>query len=165
MRGVRDGDVPGVSRRCSTCGMVLAEGHFLTYRKRNGDFGLMRTCNDCRTAKALAWNKANPERFKANIRKSQKKTLRRRRAAKYALTETELAVMEAASNGLCSICLSPFEGEGQGRGAHIDHDHKTGQVRGLLCPQCNVGLGSFKDRPELLIRAAIYLKRGPLWES
>lgn len=42
--------------------------------------------------------------------------------------------------------------------ASIDHDHDTGKVRGLLCNDCNIGLGKFKDNPEYPLKAASYLK-------
>ncbi len=42
---------------------------------------------------------------------------------------------------------------------HIDHDHSTGKVRGLLCSCCNTGIGMFKDNPDVLDRAAFYLVR------
>lgn len=41
---------------------------------------------------------------------------------------------------------------------HIDHDHENGQIRGILCASCNVGLGMFKENPKLLLAAADYLK-------
>ena len=52
----------------------------------------------------------------------------------------------------CQICDKPF--------GHkvVDHDHKTGKIRGLLCRQCNFGLGHFRDNPDSLEKAATYLK-------
>lgn len=57
-------------------------------------------------------------------------------------------------DGKCAICGSDPNGQGR---LHIDHDHNTGRARGLLCSNCNPGLGYFKDDPELLGRAARYL--------
>ncbi|MBE7189396.1 endonuclease VII domain-containing protein, partial [Jatrophihabitans endophyticus] len=56
-------------------------------------------------------------------------------------------------NGVCAICL-------EAPAAHVDHDHETGRVRGLLCFNCNGALGQFRDRPDLMSRAAIYLTAG-----
>ena len=57
----------------------------------------------------------------------------------------------ARETGVCVIC-------GQTVFIVIDHDHATGMVRGALCTNCNLGLGHFKDDPELLEFAALYLK-------
>lgn len=57
----------------------------------------------------------------------------------------------ARATGVCVIC-------GVGGPVVIDHDHKTGLVRGALCTNCNLGLGHFKDDPELLEFAALYLR-------
>ena len=58
---------------------------------------------------------------------------------------------EARSIGECVICGSMGK-------IVIDHDHRTGMVRGPLCQNCNFGLGHFKDDPELLELAALYLR-------
>ena len=58
-------------------------------------------------------------------------------------------------NGRCKICGTTHPG-GKGR-FHVDHNHDTGKVRGLLCNSCNTGLGRFKDSPTLLLSAHHYL--------
>lgn len=62
---------------------------------------------------------------------------------------------------LCGICGNPETVIGRGgvpRQLSIDHDHRTNEVRGLLCHSCNLALGHFKDKPFLLLRAARYLQ-------
>jgi hypothetical protein len=61
--------------------------------------------------------------------------------------------IEAREIEECIIC-----GETQERRLAIDHDHSTGVVRGALCNRCNLGLGHFRDRPDLLRNAALYLE-------
>lgn len=70
----------------------------------------------------------------------------------YGLTRADFDRMVAEQGGRCMICRDPFAGE-----PHVDHEHATGVIRGLLCLFCNVGLGKFKDDPELLLTAAAYL--------
>lgn len=62
--------------------------------------------------------------------------------------------MVLAQNGVCAICGSAPNGHP----LHVDHDHTTGAVRGLLCQQCNTGLGNFRDDIALLDRAMQYLR-------
>lgn len=63
--------------------------------------------------------------------------------------------MLAQQNGVCWVCLEPPDASQR---LHLDHDHVTGHIRGLLCRMCNVGIGYFRDRPDLLLRAAQYLR-------
>ncbi|MEV4708088.1 endonuclease VII domain-containing protein [Actinoplanes sp. NPDC049316] len=58
--------------------------------------------------------------------------------------------------GVCAIC-------GGDDPQHLDHDHRTGEVRGILCFNCNGGLGQFRDDPVLLADAIAYLK-GTTWQ-
>jgi hypothetical protein len=70
--------------------------------------------------------------------------------------------MLETQNGLCKICNNPETRKSRTEGKvcqlAIDHCHKTGKIRGLLCHSCNVALGSFKDSIELLQNAINYLK-------
>jgi hypothetical protein len=73
--------------------------------------------------------------------------------SKYGITEEAFDVLFQAQKGLCRIC-----GEKDFRRLAVDHDHLTKRIRGLLCTSCNMGLGYFKDNPNLLINAIEYLK-------
>lgn len=67
-----------------------------------------------------------------------------------------------ATAEVCGICGEPETTLGRGgllRRLTIDHDHESGQVRGVLCNKCNAGLGMFRDRPDLLREAADYIER------
>lgn len=61
-------------------------------------------------------------------------------------------------NGLCAICSKVMK-VGFSKDKHIDHDHTKNVVRGILCESCNLLLGHAKDNPEILIKAAEYLKK------
>lgn len=81
---------------------------------------------------------------------SREKTLR-----SYGITIQQYEEMEAAQEGKCAICKEP---RSEKRRLHTDHCHATQKVRGLLCTRCNLGLGQFNDKPELLRAAATYLE-------
>jgi hypothetical protein len=84
----------------------------------------------------------NPERFK-KLSKSGHLRLR------YGLDLDGVHQILARQGGVCRIC--------GGLADCVDHRHKTGQVRGILCRRCNAGLGQFDDRRELLLKAVDYL--------
>jgi Recombination endonuclease VII len=76
---------------------------------------------------------------------------------KYGITEEERDALLEKQGFVCAICGSDSPGI-KGRGWHTDHCHETGQVRGMLCCHCNVGLGMFKDSPAHLTSAINYLR-------
>lgn len=79
----------------------------------------------------------------------------------YGMTAADYDAMLAAQGGVCAICRK-FEtrrdGGGRVRHLSVDHDHRTGTIRGLLCYLCNSAIGAMADDPERLIAAAGYLR-------
>lgn len=75
----------------------------------------------------------------------------------YGLTPQDVEDMKRGQDGLCPICERDLEREGAKM--CVDHDHYTGEVRGLLCDDCNKGIGQLGDDPERLKRALEYLLR------
>lgn len=76
---------------------------------------------------------------------------RRRVKQKYGLTPEQITQMGLDRDSRCDIC-------GQQRRLHVDHDHETQKIRGMLCFPCNVSIGHFQDDPQLLRKAIEYLE-------
>ena len=76
---------------------------------------------------------------------------------KYGLTPEQVQLLWEQQNRRCAICFCPVALLGQQ--THIDHDHATEVVRGLLCVNCNMGLGHFRDDPLILRQAWCYLEK------
>lgn len=74
----------------------------------------------------------------------------------FGITPEDYNQMFVTQNGLCAICLKPSR---DGTNLRIDHNHETGKIRGLLCENCNFGLGHFKDNSEVLLSAVKYLTK------
>lgn len=93
---------------------------------------------------------------------NRKKTPEERRAtrlwSKYKITLQDYDDRMRSQGGLCAICLGADPRSKHGFW-HVDHDHATGVIRGLLCGPCNTGLGMFLDTPESIESAAVYLRQ------
>jgi len=87
---------------------------------------------------------------KAKIRLASRKSHLKRR---YDLTPEEYANLLISQDNKCAICSKDFD-----QTPCVDHDHKTGKVRGLLCLGCNVALGAWENNIELFYKAMQYLK-------
>jgi Recombination endonuclease VII len=81
----------------------------------------------------------------------------------FGITLSDFNQMLKNQNGVCAICSNPETKKSSKsdriRELNVDHDHKTGKTRGLLCSECNSGLGRFKDSIEILGKAINYLKK------
>lgn len=106
------------------------------------------------------WYRRNKERQQAYFRewhRANRQTVRENKLRYfYGMTLAEWESLHQKQAGRCAICLEVLK---PGNATAVDHDHKTGQVRGLLCSLCNKGLGQFRDSPELLLMAVNYLDR------
>lgn len=98
------------------------------------------------------WHKNNKQKLKEYMRKYDLKR-------HWNMEETTYLELLNKQNNQCLICKTT-EFTGKGKKAHIDHDHKTGKIRGLLCNLCNIGLGAFKDNINFLQNAIEYLTKG-----
>jgi len=117
------------------------------------------TCTKCKTTKPATLEFFPPHNGKNNGFDSWCRQCRRdyKKGKVFAkgIKDIERA-QEARALTECTICGEEWQ-EGE-RLFAVDHDHKTGHVRGLLCQGCNIGLGQFRDDPELLRLAALYLE-------
>lgn len=77
----------------------------------------------------------------------------------YGLTKEAYEEMLSTQGGACAICGGTAIGSPHGDSLYVDHCHKSGAVRGLLCHRCNAGLGFFKDDPDKVLNAAEYLMK------
>lgn len=112
-----------------------------------------KTCGDCHDVKPLTdfANKGKHTYCRDCMRK-------RNRKAKYSLDTPNLLALLSSQQHKCAICeITLTEST-----CHVDHDHNTGLIRGLLCRACNTGLGLYGDSTDRLSRAISYLERPPL---
>jgi hypothetical protein len=143
--------------RCHKCDSTKPRSEFYTDTKSGNP---LRPCKVCRrayerTPEVTAKRKAYHQRTYA----SRAKEFERRRIKNtFGLTPDDLARMLDEQDHRCAICGWEDPG-GPKRRLYIDHCHRTGQVRGLLCPPCNSFLGRLDDDPAKIHGAATYLER------
>ena len=107
------------------------------------------------SAEYQEYEKDYSKRYRAKPETKRKRVInqiRYERKKKYGLTDEDVQKLAESQNFQCAICETRNPAQW-----HIDHCHKTGKVRAILCNKCNVGLGWFLDSSELLIKASKYL--------
>lgn len=135
------------------------------YAKNKGKFrprdGEKRSEYNENRRKKYAEDEVHRQRCRDDSRKWQESNPRARanqRMRKYGITIERYESMLDEQGGVCAICRGSDNGDKSTGRFHVDHCHKTGKVRGLLCMSCNHGLGKFKDSIESLRSAAAYLE-------
>lgn len=127
-------------KRCPRCGVT----------KETTDFPRNRATKDGLATYSKPCHNEKMNEISERLYGGHRNFLRKKR---YGITKEEMNSMIDAQGGVCAIC-------GQQNPNHIDHDHKSKIVRGVLCFSCNRGLGKFEDDTSLLRQAIRYLKEG-----
>lgn len=150
----RHADGPSVLREEKHCPQCLRTVPISTFYSNPGTAdGHDSYCRDCRKSVGREWWRTRSPEYARELRRTQ--MLRH----KYKLTPEAFADMLAAQGGRCAICRTDEPG-GKWPVFHADHCHSTGEIRGLLCNNCNAGIGRFHDRPAVLRTAANYVEAG-----
>ena len=108
------------------------------------------------------------EKQREYIKKNPNKTREMHLKQIYGITSKDYNKILKIQNGVCAICLQPSSSKHQSgkiKNLAIDHDHETGEIRGLLCDNCNRALGMFKDNPQYLENAKKYLQEYELKQN
>jgi hypothetical protein len=137
-----------MTKDCTKCGATKALSEFP--RAKRYKAGVMPRCRACvKSAQAESDTRYRPDRLlyarSANLLK------------RYGISVSDYDEMLLAQDGVCAICRKAEMTNRVGTPLFVDHDHVTGEVRGLLCHYCNMMLGNAKDNPDLLYAAITYL--------
>ncbi len=139
-----------VIKVCTMCG---ASKPLSAFRNRGGALKhlLKSRCNTCLYSEHRRWTEENPDRVR-EYRDRDSWTLAKR-CARRGISPEELVDVFERQEGCCAICRKEISL----MDSAIDHNHDTGDFRGVLCKQCNRALGMFMDSPTILKSALIYL--------
>lgn len=154
-------DKVGEYRTCHSCHDKLSIEEFQEYKpgKRR------RSCRDCRNldGRIRAEKRRESAKYDERLAYAQKhnraKSVISRVTSEFGVTAEELEDMTLEQNNTCAICGKPESRMRNGVPLRlcIDHNHRTGVVRGLLCSRCNVAIGMMDDDPDLFLAAAQYI--------
>lgn len=132
---------------CSVCGIKKPLDDFYVYERSRGGLNVFARCKPCHLDYGRSYREANPD-VGRNARMLRK----------YGIGVEEYEALLVAQGGVCAICGVQPKEEPYGC-LQVDHDHETGEVRGLLCRSCNTALNIIDD-PIKRERALAYLGLG-----
>lgn len=149
-------------KKCSSCNNTFDNSYF--YKDKSKKNGLSSSCKQCSNKRAEEYNKNNPNKRKEASKKYYS-TLPKdhyRHAdlkRKYGITVEQFTAQLELQDYKCAICGKEHDPDKWSFA--VDHCHVTGKVRGLLCLNCNNGIGKLKDSVDLLSKAIEYLINPP----
>lgn len=127
---------------CTKCKVSKPTSEYFKCKQQKS--GLRPDCKSCNVKRSISWHRNNRLRSHGNSIKYM-----------YGISATTYAQMLALQNGVCAICKGTNK---NGKRLSVDHCHNTNKVRGLLCHNCNMGLGYFRDTIDILKDAISYLE-------
>ena len=136
---------------CKKCGVEKPFSDFHKDSKRKD--GLNPYCKQCRTITEKEY------RSKPSAKKKQRNW---KLKDTFGIDISQYDLLLESQNYKCAICGAKETGTRWTKHFNVDHCHKTGRVRGLLCKPCNIMLGEAKDNPSILYKAADYLMGGKI---
>lgn len=152
--------------RTGICDLPIKKCHSCGFLKKIDEFGMHKgrghhlpRCKKCTAIYKKEWNRSYCKNY------YQKSKAQRRGQAlkqKFGISNREYEVMWLKQTGVCAICFRPetkidCKNLGKIKKLAVDHDHKSGKVRGLLCSACNLAIGQFKESKYNLLNAIKYL--------
>lgn len=150
-----------VLKVCRDCGEGKPRSDYHAHKRARD--GLYPYCKPCSSKRNAAWRAKNAERLREYERKRPKRSAEERRRMQlwrlYKILPEDYDRLFAEQSGRCAICGTDDPGSGREL-MNVDHDHETGEVRGLLCMGCNIAIGHMGDDIERLKSAIAYLERG-----
>jgi hypothetical protein len=141
-------------KRCGKCKQHLPLNQFSkTTQTKDKLYCYCKACASKVAKEAHQRLKADPIRYEAYLAKERNRHLKRT----FGITAQDYDQMLANQNGGCAICGATECSSGASLA--VDHCHRTGKVRGILCRDCNTSLGKLKDDRNILLKAVEYLDR------
>lgn len=142
---------------CSLC--LLSKPLTDFYKESRVKDGRSRRCKKCHSKVTEKYRKKNPEIYRKASKKHWNALHDKKKHAnwlkRYGLTHEKYVEMFEQQDGRCKICTKECS---SGMNLSVDHCHKTGKIRGLLCKKCNSALGMLNDDIALFRSAIMYLK-------
>ncbi len=133
------------TRICTTCGVEKDITEFYLRGGKRSPKSRKSKCKKCEIIRLAASYDPNHYRDQ-HLKRS------------YGITLNDYNQMLTEQNDCCAICGTDNPGGKHGK-FMVDHNHDTGEVRGLLCKRCNIAIGEFNDDPSILEKAVLYLRK------
>lgn len=148
-------------KTCNKCGVLKPVSDF--YKDRAMNDGHSSICKTCKTATVYKWRKENKPKYNALAAKWRDKNPDKQHATDikriYGLSIERYNEMLTEQGCKCKICSKPHDPSLKRGRLYVDHCHKSGEVRGLICGACNSAIGLFNDDVDLIARAIAYVKK------